>query len=1189
MRPLVLLISMFLLLTGGLWAFVEQEPNDLPADDGILWCENGSHTGTMAAGIDTDFWYFNGWPGDNVQISLTFAPGQTLWVGIIDHNLQTQYTGTNATGNISFSYSVTEEETYYVVIQHMEAQAVDYTLNISGLFISATADPLPPTNLSIANGATNVSVETTGMTWTWGDGSWGGNWNLFWGPDPNNLSAHFPMFSELVNDRAGSFDFPDPLAGYTTYYYQMQYANMFGVTCLSPVYQFTTGPRLLPTPILEHFDIGMGNFFSLTGYWLNYDFETGDPGTISTISMYNGGILMELGHHDLSSVAPMQLTFKQAGLFTEDLDRGYVEYSTDGGINWAVMPVSSYRGSGIYDLPLDNPSGGPCFDKASYPSWPTWSESPSLDELKQTEIFDLSPWLSCSSFRLRYRVVFYFATGGSAWVIDDFGIQPAPPLVPSNPYPANLATNFGTYEYINWSSAGATSYSFRLHSDPAFTGYATLTDPNYACDNLLPSTTYYWMVQAHNAIGSSEWSPQWHFTTGPYSTTRHNSNSLWISNVSFGAINNSSAWSSFCHYSGLSTNLESGSSYPIQVQLTGGMGPEAVGVWIDLDGNHVFGNNPAEFTALSWNGAGFGGTINLPTGLTAMTTRMRVQGIHTNNTDVLNPVGVFNYGETEDYNVTILAGPVLSISPDSGVFTETLMNRQSPPMRFTFSNAGTGSLDITLTGIGGTDADCFVLQEGNSYPIHLTTNLASVDISHQAQRSGPHSAYLLVRDNLTRTDHQIPLSGTTIGLNTLAAISFNAESEYAEIPSAAPLQSLSAFTIEIWLRWDSTGTIQFVTAKALEELEIHTTTNNSLRFIPTTGVYLDAPPNVLIPGRWHHIACVYDPSVPLGKVYVDGIDTEAENHGSHLLTQPVMNSGAALRFGSRAGGAYQLQGALDEARLWNRALSAEEIRNLMHLRQASGTPSLVANWRMNEENGSKLWDEVNHLHGSLINMEPEDRIDSEALIGSGIAVTQMLSTIGQNYDFGETGLSFIPDQLDAPGYVTVTRLDNLGGRVANPSWIMQVYDTSTRTGRLNLASMEDLWEYYLPERNFGLHERSAFLSAEWSQTLSADQVDLEQDLVSYPGFSVGVKQLRSLWQRLELLSPKNIAVTELDGELTITWDAVPGADTYRIYSSDDPLSGFEEDDSGYLEDCSWSTTAAAAKRFYHVIAECATW
>ena len=260
MRPLVLLICVLLVFSAGLWAFVEQEPNNLYSDSNVLWCENGSHSGTLAPMLDTDYWYFVGHDEDTVQFTLSTPIGHYVDVGIMDlnNNPVAHYFG--STGSISFSFAPTiQGEHYYVVIQHSLPTEVTYTLTSSGQFYTLSPLPSPPYDISIPNGSTNVSVETTGLSWTWGDGSGLGSWNFFFGTDPANLDPYFDFISELVEVRAGQAPFPAALAGGTTYYYQFWYSNFFGLQQLTPLYSFTTGPRILPTPISENFDEGMGN------------------------------------------------------------------------------------------------------------------------------------------------------------------------------------------------------------------------------------------------------------------------------------------------------------------------------------------------------------------------------------------------------------------------------------------------------------------------------------------------------------------------------------------------------------------------------------------------------------------------------------------------------------------------------------------------------------------------------------------------------------------------------------------------------------------------------------------------------------------------------------------------------------------------------------------------------------------
>ena len=65
-------------------------------------------------------------------------------------------------------------------------------------------------------------------------------------------------------------------------------------------------------------------------------------------------------------------------------------------------------------------------------------------------------------------------------------------------------------------------------------------------------------------------------------------------------------------------------------------------------------------------------------------------------------------------------------------------------------------------------------------------------------------------------------------------------------------------------------------------------------------------------------------------------------------------------------------------------------------------------------------------------------------------------------------------------------------------------------------------------------------------------------------------------------SPQNIAIAINGTQVQITWDAVTGATSYKIYSSDNPDSGFTEDNSGTFSGESWSATILDLKKFYYV-------
>ena len=64
--------------------------------------------------------------------------------------------------------------------------------------------------------------------------------------------------------------------------------------------------------------------------------------------------------------------------------------------------------------------------------------------------------------------------------------------------------------------------------------------------------------------------------------------------------------------------------------------------------------------------------------------------------------------------------------------------------------------------------------------------------------------------------------------------------------------------------------------------------------------------------------------------------------------------------------------------------------------------------------------------------------------------------------------------------------------------------------------------------------------------------------------------------------PQNVAISITGTQIQITWDAVPGATSYKVYSSTDPYSITEEDTTGTLVDTTWTAPIPDVKKFYYV-------
>jgi fibronectin type 3 domain-containing protein len=64
--------------------------------------------------------------------------------------------------------------------------------------------------------------------------------------------------------------------------------------------------------------------------------------------------------------------------------------------------------------------------------------------------------------------------------------------------------------------------------------------------------------------------------------------------------------------------------------------------------------------------------------------------------------------------------------------------------------------------------------------------------------------------------------------------------------------------------------------------------------------------------------------------------------------------------------------------------------------------------------------------------------------------------------------------------------------------------------------------------------------------------------------------------------PQNVIVSESSGTIQLHWDVVTGANSYKVYSSNNPYGTFAEDISGIFTDESWTAPINTAMKYYCV-------
>ncbi|MEZ4722267.1 MAG: LamG-like jellyroll fold domain-containing protein [Flavobacteriales bacterium] len=243
------------------------------------------------------------------------------------------------------------------------------------------------------------------------------------------------------------------------------------------------------------------------------------------------------------------------------------------------------------------------------------------------------------------------------------------------------------------------------------------------------------------------------------------------------------------------------------------------------------------------------------------------------------------------------------------------------------------------------------------------------------------------------------------------ALDFDNVNDYVVIPHSSSF-NVSALTIETWIRWDGNGSaVDFISGKNVEEMEIHMGDGgsgaiNSIRFIPTDNVYLDPPANIITPGKWHHIACVYDPSVSFAAIYVDGVSQSFVNNSTNPLSTAITTSTANYNLGIRADGSYAFDGQMDEFRIWNAALDSNVIRKWMCRKldiTHDSLPHLISYFRFDQQGESYLNDIFGGHHGTLTNMDSTtDWVNSGAAIGDTSVYTYGGSSLSLAHSSGDS-------------------------------------------------------------------------------------------------------------------------------------------------------------------------------------------
>jgi hypothetical protein len=256
----------------------------------------------------------------------------------------------------------------------------------------------------------------------------------------------------------------------------------------------------------------------------------------------------------------------------------------------------------------------------------------------------------------------------------------------------------------------------------------------------------------------------------------------------------------------------------------------------------------------------------------------------------------------------------------------------------TVANNNNGSWTYTpRAGFDGTDTFGYIITDG------AASSLGTVTVSVTAPPPPPPSALVAhftfdeldatqVTDMSGRGNHGVIAGAVRVDGVSGGALQFDGVNDWVTIADAPSLDLVASFTLEAWVKPSAIGGYRTVVLKegtGFAPYELYASSDTPVPaafFTTTSGVRSVTGTTALVTNGWTHLAATYD-GVNL-RLYVNGSPRSVARSGS------LRTSNGPLRIGgNQVWGGEFFAGAIDEVRVYNRALSTAEISADMN-----GTP-----------------------------------------------------------------------------------------------------------------------------------------------------------------------------------------------------------------------------------------------------------
>ncbi len=208
--------------------------------------------------------------------------------------------------------------------------------------------------------------------------------------------------------------------------------------------------------------------------------------------------------------------------------------------------------------------------------------------------------------------------------------------------------------------------------------------------------------------------------------------------------------------------------------------------------------------------------------------------------------------------------------------------------------------------------------------------------------------------------------------------------DYVFVPSQADINFAGGdnFTIALWVKPNGGLSALYRMYATVNQFQIYTYVGVGNRVTFALGRHsitwdYHNSTNILVPGRWTHLAFVKEGAV--SRIYVNGLLDSQDAVHSSVTSALRTTQNTYIGYDPASWDAY-LNGAVDEVRVWNAALNQSQIADWMY-RETDATHPAAANqvlyFKMNEGAGTTLGDTAGGNNpGTMTSMEETDWTNS---------------------------------------------------------------------------------------------------------------------------------------------------------------------------------------------------------------------